>query len=498
MTFIFISILIFFYSISLVIFFIYALSHLSLLINYLAFKKKSEISVKWNFKNYTNIPYVTIQLPIYNELYVIERLLFNITKIDYPYEKLEIQILDDSDDDSSILIYDLISKIKSKGIDIIHLKRKQRIGYKAGALREGLKIAKGEFIAIFDSDFMPKPDFLIKTIPYFKNPEIGMIQTRWGYLNKDFSILTKVQAFALDVHFTLEQVGRNAKNHFINFNGTAGVWRKKTIIDAGNWQEDTITEDLDLSYRAQLKEWKFIYLEKIITPAELPVTVNAIRSQQYRWNKGGAENFQKNIRKVLKSNKINTKTKIHAILHLLSSTMFLNIFLVGFISVPIVYIQNSWIGLNWYFNLTTFFLISTLIFYICYWFIHKEKNGSGILSFFNYTIQFLTFYSVISAFSVHNSIAVISGHLRIKSPFIRTPKFNLESDKKYSISENKYYKKSFSFYTIIEGLLSIYFLFGLYSAFNINENGDFRLFPFHMLLFIGFSFVTIKSIIKVQ
>mgnify|MGYP001596514607 CR=1 FL=1 len=490
--------LIFIYSSCLIIIFFYALAQLNLLINYLGEKNKSKNLMKWDFNNSDEIPFVTIQLPVYNELYVIERLLLTVEKIEYPCKKLEIQVLDDSDDDSSKLTKKLIDKIKRNGINIVHLKRKKRTAFKAGALKEGLKKSKGEFIAIFDSDFVPNPNFLIKTIPYFKNTKVGMVQTRWGYINRNFSILTKVQAFGLDGHFTLEQVGRYAKNHFINFNGTAGVWRKSTIIDAGNWEGDTITEDLDISYRAQLKDWKFIYLEKIITPAELPIVISAIRSQQFRWNKGGAENFQKNIYKVLKSSKINLKTKVHALLHLLNSTMFLNIFLVGFLSVPMLYIKNKWVELTWFFNLSSLFIISTLIFYVFYWFLHKQKHGSGLLSIFNYTIRFLTFYSISIAFSAHNSIAVIQGHLGIKSPFIRTPKFNIESDKKNSHIKNRYLEKSISFYTLIEALMSLYFLFGLYSAFNVGKNGDFGFFPFHLLLFLGFGFVTIKSFIKIK
>jgi len=492
-----VSILIFLYATSLIVFFFYSVAQLNLLLNYLGQRNKSKKLIKWNFSNKTEAPHVTIQLPIYNEFYVIERILGAVEKIEYPLGKLEIQVLDDSDDDSCDLTKRLIAKIKSKGLNIVHLKRDNRIGFKAGALKEGLEKSKGEFIAIFDSDFVPNPNFLINTIPYFKNEKIGMVQTRWEHINRNFSILTKVQAFGLDGHFTLEQVGRNVKNHFINFNGTAGVWRKSTIIDAGNWEGDTITEDLDLSYRAQLKSWEFIYLEKIVTPAELPVVISAIRSQQFRWNKGGAENFQKNIYKVLKSNKITFKTKVHALLHLLNSTMFLNIFLVGFLSVPMLHIKDKWHELTWYFNLSSLFIVSTLIFYICYWFLHKQKYGSGLLSIFNYTIRFLTFYSITMAFSVHNSIAVIQGHLGIKSSFVRTPKFNLESVKNQSHNQNKYVEKSISFYTIIEALLSLYFLFGMYSAFNVGDNGEFGLFPFHFLLFLGFAFVTIKSFNKI-
>ena len=488
--------LIFIYSTSLIIIFLYAIAQFNLLINYMSEKSNSKKLIQWDFNKRDEIPFVTIQLPIYNELYVIERLLNAVEKIKYPHDKLEIQVLDDSDDDSVELTKKLIHKIKNTGIDIVHLKRKNRFGFKSGALKEGLKKSKGEYVAIFDSDFVPNPNFLIKTVPYFKNIKVGMVQTRWGHINRDFSILTKVQAFGLDGHFTLEQVGRNSKNHFINFNGTAGVWRKSTIIDAGNWEGDTITEDLDLSYRAQLKDWKFIYLEKIITPAELPLVISAVRSQQYRWNKGGAENFQKNIYNVLKSNKLSFKTKFHATIHLLNSTMFLNIFLIGFLSVPMLYIKNEWVELAWYFNISSLFILSTLMFYICYWFLHKQKYGSGITSIFDYTLRFLAFYSITIAFSAHNSIAVIKGHLGIKSPFIRTPKFNL--DNKKTLIQNRYLEKSINKYTIIEALMSLYFLFGLYSSFNVGENGDFGLFPFHLLLFLGFGFVTIKSFIEIK
>ena len=241
------------------------------------------------------LPKITIQLPLYNELYVVERLLECISKIEYPKNKLQIQVLDDSTDESLELSKRLVLKHQKNKIPVELITRKDRKGFKAGALKHGLETATGDFIAIFDADFLPQSDWLLKTIPHFKNPNTGVVQTRWGHLNRDFSVLTEIQAFALDAHFLLEQVGRNQQNHFINFNGTAGIWRKECILDAGNWEGDTLTEDLDLSYRAQLKKWKFQYLDDVVTPAELPVTLSAIRSQQFRWNKGGAENFRKMI-----------------------------------------------------------------------------------------------------------------------------------------------------------------------------------------------------------
>ncbi|MCP4053280.1 MAG: glycosyltransferase, partial [Mesoflavibacter sp.] len=231
----------------------YALAQLNLMFNYLAAQRKKDKCPKLDLNNPEEVPYVTIQLPVFNELYVMDRLLDNISLIDYPKDKLEIQVLDDSTDETVITTKAHVDKLAATGLDIKHITRTNRQGFKAGALKEGLEIAKGEFIAIFDADFLPDQDWLQKTIPYFKNDKIGVVQTRWAHINRDYSTLTKIQAFALDAHFTLEQVGRNSKGHFINFNGTAGVWRKDCIIDAGNWEGDTLTEDLDLSYRAQLK-----------------------------------------------------------------------------------------------------------------------------------------------------------------------------------------------------------------------------------------------------
>jgi cellulose synthase/poly-beta-1,6-N-acetylglucosamine synthase-like glycosyltransferase len=423
-----------------------------------------------------------------------ERLLSNIAKLEYPKDKLEIQVLDDSTDESFEKTADQIAELQKTGLDIVHLSREDRVGFKAGALKEGLKTAKGEYIAIFDADFLPQPDWLKKTIPYFKDEQIGVVQTRWGHLNRDYSLLTRVQAFALDAHFTLEQVGRNSKGHFINFNGTAGVWRKTCIIDAGNWEGDTLTEDLDLSYRAQLKDWKFKYLEEVETPAELPVVISAARSQQFRWNKGGAENFRKMLSRLLKSQNISAKTKVHGILHLLNSTMFLNVLIVAILSIPILYIKNEYEHLKVYFIVMSFFVISTVIFFICYWFTYRNIYGSGWKNFLEYIGMFFTFFSVAMGFSLHNSIAVLEGHIGKKSEFIRTPKFNISSLKD-SWKGNKYLRKNLSPNIIVEGLLMLYFGFGMYSAFVVgDQGGDFGLFPFHLMLFIGFGYVFFKSL----
>lgn len=487
------------YSTSLVMILFYAFAQLNLLFNYLAARKNTVDGPTFNLDNPAEIPYVTIQLPVFNEAYVMERLLDNIVLLDYPHEKLEIQVLDDSTDETVVTTKAHVEKLAATGIDITHITRENRVGFKAGALKEGLVEAKGELIAIFDADFLPQTDWLKKTVIHFKDPEIGVVQTRWGgHLNRDYSILTQIQAFALDAHFTLEQVGRNSKGHFINFNGTAGIWRKETIIDAGNWEGDTLTEDLDLSYRAQLKNWKFKYLEDVTTPAELPIVISAARSQQFRWNKGGAENFRKMFKRVVSSSNIDFKTKLHGVLHLLNSTMFLNVLIVGLLSIPMLYIKNEYAHLRVYFIVMSFFVISTIIFFICYWYMYKNTYGGGFKNFISYIGMFFTFFSIAMGFSLHNSIAVIEGHLGKRSEFVRTPKFNLAAVGG-NWKTNKYLKKKISRNVILEGILMLYFGFGMYSAFIVgDQGGDFGLFPFHLMLFIGFGFVFFRSITDKQ
>jgi cellulose synthase/poly-beta-1,6-N-acetylglucosamine synthase-like glycosyltransferase len=488
------TIIIVIYSIAIVLIFMYSLAQLNLLNNYLSSKKKQQSCETFDFENPEEVPLVTIQLPVFNEMYVMERLLDNIALLDYPKNKLEIQVLDDSTDETVATTRAHVAALKKAGLDIQHITRTDRSGFKAGALKEGLKVAKGEYIAIFDADFLPKQNWLKSTIPFFKDEKIGVVQTRWSHINRNYSLLTKIQAFALDAHFTLEQVGRNSKGHFINFNGTAGVWRKTCILDAGNWEGDTLTEDLDLSYRAQLKNWKFKYLEDVETPAELPVVISAARSQQFRWNKGGAENFRKMLWKVVKSDNISNKTKIHGLLHLLNSTMFLNVFIVAVLSIPMLYIKNEYEHLRFYFYFMSFFVTSTIIFFVCYWFMYKQIYGSGFKKFFNYIGMFFTFFAIAMGFSLHNSIAVLEGHSGKRSEFVRTPKFNINSIKD-SWKGNKYLRKKLSINVFIEGALMLYFAFGLYSAFVVGDKGgDFGLFPFHLMLFLGFGYVFFTSI----
>jgi cellulose synthase/poly-beta-1,6-N-acetylglucosamine synthase-like glycosyltransferase len=247
-------------------------------------------------------PVVTIQLPLYNEMYVADRLIEAVCRIDYPQDRLEIQVLDDSTDETQSIAELAVRRFAAQGIDVKYYHRADRAGYKAGALEAGLKAARGEFIAIFDADFIPPVDFLTRLMPHFANPRVGMVQARWGHINQDYSLLTKIQSILLDGHFVLEHGGRNRSGLFFNFNGTAGIWRRSAIEDAGGWQHDTLTEDLDLSYRAQLRGWQFVFLQDLVAPAEVPVEMNAFKSQQHRWAKGSIQTCRKVLPQLLRSN----------------------------------------------------------------------------------------------------------------------------------------------------------------------------------------------------
>ncbi|TRZ43285.1 cellulose synthase family protein [Robertkochia solimangrovi] len=477
------------YIIALLMIFIYSIAQLNLLLNYLS-ATTNRLKDSYPEIKSTQYPNVTIQLPVYNELYVIDRLLDCIAAIDYPHERLQIQVLDDSTDESLEQTRLKIEKLRITGLDIVHVTRTDRNGFKAGALKEGLKFATGDLIAIFDADFMPASDWLKKTVPFFVDPEIGVVQTRWGHLNRNYSFLTKVQAFALDAHFTIEQVGRNSKGHFINFNGTAGIWRKECIIDAGNWEGDTLTEDLDLSYRAQLRNWKFKYLEEVETPAELPVLISAARSQQFRWNKGGAENFRKTAASVVRARNIDWRSRVHGILHLLNSSMFLFAFIIAILSIPVMFIQHYYPEFKPVLKLTGFFLVSSVILFLTYWITFKRIKGGGFLSFLSYIPMFFGFFAVALGFSLNNSIAVIQGHLGKRSSFVRTPKFNL-SGKKDTPVKNKYISRRLPGISIPEMILTAYFLFGILGAWQLSNYG---MMFFSGMLCFGFGFVTYLTI----
>lgn len=484
-------VLIIIYGLTLSFIFLYSIVQINLVINYI---RKGKTHEKIETIEEKNLPFVTVQLPLYNELYVAERLIDSISKFDYPKDKFEIQILDDSTDETATIVAKKVAQYKAVGFNIYQHQRKKRIGYKAGALAEGLTLAKGDFIAIFDADFLPKPAFLKKTIPFFNNKKIGVVQTKWEHLNKNYSLLTRLQAFGLDAHFTVEQTGRNVGNHFINFNGTAGIWRKTCIIDAGGWQSDTLTEDLDLSYRAQLKGWKFKYMEELGSPAELPAAMNALKTQQFRWTKGAAECARKNLRKVLKNKELPFTTKLHALFHLMNSSIFICIVLLAVLSIPMLMIKNNFVQYALLFKLGSFFIIS-VVFLSIYYFVSLSSDYTNKLkAFAHFILLFPLFLSVSMGLSLHNAIAVIEGYSGKKSPFIRTPKFNIIGNKDVW-KKKKYLVNSISILTLFEFSLTLYFLFGIYAAFHYH---DFVLIPFHIMLFLGFGYVTFYSLFHSQ
>ena len=432
----------------------------------------------------TDYPSVTVQLPIFNELYVIRRLIEASCAIDWPREKMEIQVLDDSTDETVDVVVDIVNEKRAQGYDIVHVRRNNRAGYKAGALKEGLVTAKGDFVAIFDADFVPKHDFLKKTIPYFADEKIGMVQTRWEHLNSDYSLLTRAQAMALDAHFVIEQTVRNKAGFFINFNGTGGVWRKSCIIDAGNWQADTLTEDLDLSYRAQLRGWKFKFLNDVTSPAELPSEINALKSQQFRWTKGAIETARKMLPMVWKS-ALPLRVKLQSTVHLTNNIVFPFILLAGILNVPLGFIKNAG-GYESYFAVMSVFVIAFIGSFLFYLYSQKDIYPDWRRKIFLFPL----FMAGSMGFAVNNTRAVLEGLFKKKSEFVRTPKYMIQG-KKDSWVDKKYVPLKVSWTVIVEVVLALYCLFGVASSLYFLEIAAV---PFQLLFTLGFGFVAVLSV----
>jgi cellulose synthase/poly-beta-1,6-N-acetylglucosamine synthase-like glycosyltransferase len=465
-----------------ILFYSFAQAHL--LYHFFRFKKNPNSSVEPALKD---LPKVTVQLPIYNEMYVVERLIDAISKFRYPKEKLEIQILDDSTDETSQIIKSKLKEYPEVNFKYIH--RIDRKGFKAGALREGVEVAEGEFIAIFDSDFVPDPDFLMKTIRHFDDEKVGMVQTRWTHLNEEYSVLTRLQAFALDAHFMVEQMGRNSQQAFINFNGTGGIWRKSCILDAGNWHDDTLTEDLDLSYRAQEKGWKFIYRPDIKSPAELPPVMSAIKSQQFRWTKGGAECAVKHLGNVLSKN-LPFKTKMHATAHLLNAVIFIAVLLVSLSSIPIWWAFHQGLIPENYFQAAAIFFVGFVIIALVYFFANLSLVDYSWKGIGRFLWELPLFLAVSMGLALHNAQAVWEGLTGKRSPFIRTPKYNLEKNHK-SWTKNIYNQVKIPITTYIEGLLAVIFFIMVILSIHFQT---YEMLVFHLMLTFGYSVVFIESL----
>jgi cellulose synthase/poly-beta-1,6-N-acetylglucosamine synthase-like glycosyltransferase len=475
------------YGLCLLLIFFYSVIQLSLAIAYVKNKKKQQSRVTPPF-DLANAPKVTVQLPMFNEMYVAERIIETCAEIDYPRDKFQIQVLDDSTDETKDIIANKCAEVAARGINIQHIHRTDRTGYKAGALDCAMEKVEGEFIAIFDADFVPSKDFLLRTIPYFTE-NVGVVQTRWGHLNKDYSLLTELQAFGLNGHFAIEQGGRNVSGHYINFNGTAGVWRRATIDDAGGWEHDTITEDLDLSYRAQMKGWRFVYLEEVESPAELPITMSALKSQQHRWMKGGAEVFIKMWKRLATTKGLKIGDRIHGLAHLFNSSVFVFILILSLLSLAVLHIKDSFSDLNIYIKYGMYFFSSTIFLAFYYWNSFRDKRGNFFGDLFRFLGRFVQFLTVSMALGLSNAVAVIEGYLGIKSSFVRTPKFNVA--KKDEFKGNKYDKKSLSIINILEGTFMVVFGF---TAVNRAIYGDLGMVPFHLMLAIGYGIIFFNTL----
>jgi Glycosyltransferases, probably involved in cell wall biogenesis len=433
---------------------------------------------------FARLPRVTVQLPVFNEYYVIRRLIESVAKLDYPKELLQIQVLDDSTDETSQIARDAAERLKAAGFDIEYLHRTNRVGFKAGALEAGMAGAKGEFIFILDADFVPQPDCLLKCIHYFTDPKVGMVQMRWGHLNRNYSLLTKVQAVFLDGHLLLEQTARSRSGRFFNFNGTAGLWRKSCIVDAGGWQHDTLTEDLDLSYRAQLKGWRFVFLPDVVVPAELPVDMNGFKSQQHRWTKGSIQTCKKLLPAVWRA-RLPFLVKLEATAHLTANFGYLLLALLCVLILPHSFTGPQGAKYSLLVDLPIFLATSVSIctFYIV---AQRHLNPRGWLAelwLFPLTLALAT------GMSVNNARGVLEALFNKPSEFARTPKYGIEHTVRPA--RRVRYMPLKSFLPVVELLFALYFG---YCVLRSVAAGQWMSVPFLLIFLGGFCYVATKSI----
>ena len=429
---------------------------------------------------FSDLPRVTIQLPMFNERYVIERLIDAVCEIRYPREKLQIQVLDDSIDETQKIAADAVARKREQGFDIVYIHRDDRTGFKAGALEAGLKTATGEFVAVFDADFVPQPDFLERTIHFFTNEKVGMVQVRWEHLNREYSLLTRVQSILLDGHFVIEHTARNRSGRFFNFNGTAGIWRKSTIADAGGWQHDTITEDLDLSYRAQSKGWQFIYVNESTTPAEVPVEMVAFKTQQHRWAKGSIQVAKKVLPKLLKS-RLPFKVKLEAWMHLTCHISYILMVILS-LMMPLTVefrVKNSWMTSIWVDAIV--FICASVSIMMFYLLAQKEARKQTFM-------QRLAYLPIVMSLgiglSINNCRAVIEALVGYKTGFVRTPKYGVTKSGE-SFKHVKYGFK-LNWQPWVETAMGIYFVWGIVHAISL---GAYASVPFLALFCTGYLYV---------
>ena len=453
---------------------------------WIALNKRHESTVQVPLLADEELPRVTVQLPVFNERYVVQRLIDAICNLTYPNEKLEIQVLDDSTDDTQIIAHESCERWRRKGKNIQHIHRVDRTGFKAGALEAGTYTASGEIIVVFDADFVPKHDFLKRVIPHFRNPKIGMVQTRWTHLNREQNQATKAQAILLDGHFLVEHFARSRSGKFFNFNGTAGAWRREAILDSGGWHHETLTEDLDLSYRAQLKGWKFIYLDDLVTPAELPADLNAFKTQQHRWAKGSIQVCLKLLPTIMKST-IPRRIKFEAFIHLTNNFAYVLMLLMSVLMPVALHIR---IVKGWhyalYLDLPVFLgaTVSIIVFYV----ISQIRSGR---SWVKRCADLPMTLAVGIGLSVNNTKAVIEACIGYKTPFVRTPKYACSSENMKFIHPQRY-KSHLNAIPFIEiGFCAIYIFCAGYCVLH----SVWTALPFMVLFAWGYGYVGFASLL---
>src|SRR5579872_6899935 len=453
---------------------------------YLYYKNKKNRTTEPS-AHFADLPRITVQLPIFNEQFVVERLLDAVCRLEYPLEKLDIQVLDDSTDETVAVARGLANHYTAKGFPVSYHHRSNREGFKAGALTEGLKTARGEFVAIFDADFVPPEDFLKRVIHHFTDPKIGTVQTRWTHINRNYSFLTEVEAILLDGHFVLEHSGRARSNVFFNFNGTAGVWRRSAIEEAGGWQHDTLTEDTDLSYRAQLKGWKFIYLQDVECPAELPVEMTAFKTQQARWAKGLIQTSKKILPRVLESDQP-WRVKLEAWYHLTANLSYPLMVVLSVLLLPAMVIRfyQGWFQMLYIdvplflastFSISSFYLVSQRELF--------PKTWPRALLY----LPFLMALGI--GLTVTNTVAVIEALVGRQTAFARTPKYRVESKKdKFRAAK---YRKRLGWVPWIEILIGTYFALTVVYAV---QNENYLTVPFLLLFVVGYWYTGLMSLLQ--
>jgi len=431
-----------------------------------------------------SLPRVTVQLPVYNERYVVGRLIEAAAAIDYPRDRLEIQVLDDSTDETRAIAAQTVARLRARGVDVIHLTRDRRDGFKAGALQHGLERATGDLLAIFDADFVPPPSILRSMAAYFEDPRVGAVQSRWEHLNEDYSALARAQAISLDSHFVIEHTARMTAGHFLNFNGTAGILRRACVIDAGGWQADTLTEDLDLSYRAQLRGWRFVFAPHVLCPSELPVEMNAYKAQQHRWVKGSIQVARKLLPAIWRA-RLPLGVKVEATFHLTYNVAYVFLLLLSFLVTPVVLARARSGSVPYAAADAILFALATsaVLAYFAAGQRALRSDWKGRLAYLPFVM------SLGIGLSVTNTRAVLEALAGHRSPFHRTPKFRLE--RRADGWREKLYRARFDAFAVLEILLGLYFA---WSIVTVARAGAYGSLPYFALYFFGFLYVGVLSL----